>query len=92
LEILSQLDEPLKERLRKKEILKSSRRNKVPSSPSPATKKVPPPPPPPFHDLLPQPKPTNKDLPLNINVPSMVGKIDMVVLVVEMFHIPSIRK
>jgi hypothetical protein len=38
LEILNQMDEALKERLRKKEILTYSRRNKVPASPSPAKK------------------------------------------------------
>jgi hypothetical protein len=69
-----------------------SRRNKVPSSPSPTTKEVPPPPPPPVHDLLPQPVPTNEDLHLNIDVPSMIGKMNMVVPMVEMCKIPSVRK
>jgi hypothetical protein len=53
---------------------------------------VPPPPPPPVHDLLPQPAPTDEDLHLNIDVPGMIGKMNMLVPVVEMCKIPSIRR
>jgi hypothetical protein len=92
LEILSQMDEPLKERLRKKDMLTYSRTNKFPSSLSLTTKVVPPPPTPPFHDLLPQPIPTNEDHVLNIDVPNMIGKMNIMVLMVNMCKIPSIRK
>jgi hypothetical protein len=53
LEVLNQMDEGLKENLRKGEILTSSTRNKVPIPPPPAMKEVPPPPPPLVHELLP---------------------------------------
>jgi len=81
LEILNQLDKPLKERLRKQEIFTYYRINKVPYSPSPTTKEVPPPP---VHDMPPQPMPTNEDLHLNIDVPSMIGNMNMVAPMVEM--------
>jgi hypothetical protein len=44
------MDEDLKDKLRKREILTYSRRNKVSVPPPPTTKEVPPPP---IHDLLP---------------------------------------
>jgi hypothetical protein len=81
LEILNQLGKPLKERLRKQEIFTYYRINKVPSSPSPTTKEVHPPP---VHDMPPQPMPTNEDLHLNIDVPSMIGNMNMVAPMVEM--------
>jgi hypothetical protein len=52
LEILNQMDEGLKDKLRKREILTYSRRNKVPFPHPPVTKELPPPPPHPVHDLL----------------------------------------
>jgi hypothetical protein len=47
-------------------------------------KEVPLPPPPLVHDLLPQPVPTNEDFSLNIDVPSVIGNMNMVVPMVEM--------
>jgi hypothetical protein len=47
------MDEYLKDKLRKREILKYSRRNKVQAPLTPATKEFYPPPSPPVHDLLP---------------------------------------
>jgi hypothetical protein len=64
----------------------------VPVPPPPTKKEVPPPPPLLVHDLLPQPTPTNKDLRLNIDVPSMIGKMNMSVPVVEMCKIPFVRR
>jgi hypothetical protein len=86
------MDEASKERLRKKEILTYSRRNKAPMAPPPASKIVPPPPPPLVHDFLPQPTPTIEDLHLNIDVTNMMGNMNMVVPLAEMCKIPSVRK
>jgi hypothetical protein len=73
LEISNKMDERLKEKLRKEyiDILEKKQ-----SAPPLATKEVPPLP---VLDLLLQPLPTNEDLHLNIDVPSMVGNINMVV-------------
>jgi hypothetical protein len=73
------MDEGLKEKLRKREILTYSRRKKVSIQTLPVIKVVHPPPPPPFHDLIPQPSPTYEDILLNIHVSSMIGKRNMVV-------------
>jgi hypothetical protein len=81
LEILSQMDEGLEEKLRKKEIFTYSRINKVLVPPPLAMKELPPPP---IHDLLPYPAPTNEYLFLNIDVPGMIGKINMPVPMVNM--------
>ena len=85
------MDEASKERLRKKEILTYSRRNKASASLPPAAKIVPPPPPP-VRDLPPQLPSASEDLHLNIDVPNMIGKMNMVVPVVEMCKIPSLRE
>jgi hypothetical protein len=86
------MDEYLKDKLNKKEILTYSRRNKVQVPPPPSTKEVPPPPPPLVHDLLPHPAPANEELCLNTDVPSMMGNMNMSIPVVEMCNIPSIRR
>jgi hypothetical protein len=55
------------------------------------TKKVVPPPPPPVQELL--PKPTwAEEIQLNIDVPTMIGKMNMTVPVTEMCKIPSVRR
>ena len=84
LEIFNQMNEASKERFRKKDILTYSRGNKAPSSPPPPAKIVSLPPPPLVHDSPLQPAPSNEDLHLNINVPNMIGKMNMEVSVVEM--------
>jgi hypothetical protein len=112
-QILNQVDEDLKDKLRKNEILTYTRRNKVPlmspkmakkdvpqttlakkdiSPPPPTSREVPPPPPPLVRELLPQPTPTNEELCLNIDVSSMMGKMNMSVPVVEICKIPYVRR
>jgi hypothetical protein len=92
LEILNQMDEASKERLRREYILAYSRKDKIVVAPPPTPKIVPPPPPPPVHDLPPQPTPTIEDFQLNIDVTNMMGKMNMVVPLTEMCKIPSVRK
>jgi hypothetical protein len=92
MEVLNQMDEDLKDKLRKKEILTYSRRKKVQAPPPPTTKEVHPPPPPPVHDLLPQPAPSDEELHLNIDVSPMMGKMNMSVPMVEMCKIPYVTK
>jgi hypothetical protein len=60
--------------------------------PPPLASKEVPPAPPPIHDLLPQPTPSNEELPLSIDVPSMMGKMNMPVPMVEMCKITSVRR
>jgi hypothetical protein len=59
--------------------------------PQPAEKVVPPPPPP-VRDLLPRPTQEDEEIQLNIDVPTMIGKMNMSVPVVEMCKIPSVRR
>jgi hypothetical protein len=72
--------------LKKREYLIYTRRNKSPAPPSqpvtppPSTEKVVPPPPLPLHEFLPKPVPTY-EIQLNIDVPTMFGKLNMTVLV-----------
>jgi hypothetical protein len=61
----------------------------VPFPTLPATKAVPSPP---VLDQPPQSVPANEDLHLNIDVPIMIRKMNMVVPMVEMCKIPSVRK
>jgi hypothetical protein len=49
-----------------------------------STGKVVPPPPPPVHDLLPKPTQVDEEIQLNIDVPTMIGKMNMLVPMVEM--------
>jgi hypothetical protein len=86
------MDGPLKEKLSKRDILTYFRRNKVLAPPPLATKEFHPPPPPLVHDLPLQPILENEDLYLNIDIPSMIGKMNMVVPMFEMCKIPSVRK
>ena len=42
--------------------------------------------------LLPKPVPANEQIQLNIDVPTMMGKMNMSVPIVEMCKIPSVRR
>jgi sialic acid synthase SpsE len=53
---------------------------------------VAPPPPPLIRELLQKPMQENKEIQLNIDVPTMVGKMNMIVRVTEMCKIPSMRR
>jgi len=106
LRVLNQLTEDQRKELRKKEVLTYARRNKasVPllqlstplhlevEVPLPSTKKVVPPPSPPIRELLPKPTSTKEEIQLNIDMSAMFGKLNIIVLVIEMCKIPSVRK
>jgi hypothetical protein len=49
-------------------------------------------PPPPVHDLLPRLTHADEEIQLNIDVPMMIGKMNMSVPVVEMCKIPFVRR
>jgi hypothetical protein len=85
------LDEASKERLRRREFLTYSRRNKAPKTSVRVANTVPPPPPPLVEALLPQPVQKKEDIELSVDFQSMVGKMNMVVPMVEMCKIPSVR-
>jgi hypothetical protein len=99
---LNQLTNDQRKEMRKIEILTYSRKNKasVPlpqpqpeaTTPPPYTKKVVPPLPPPVHELLPKPTPTEENIQLNIDVPTMFGKLNTTVPITEMCKIPSVRR
>jgi hypothetical protein len=92
--------------LRKKKVLTYVRRNKAlvpplqPSTPLhlevevplPFVEKVVPPSPPLVHETIPKPTTTEEEIQLNIDVPTMFGRIHMVVSMTDMFKIPSVRK
>jgi hypothetical protein len=97
------MDEDMKYKLRKNEIMTYLRRNKVLVPPPQATKKgvpppplaskeISPPPPPSVHDFLPPPVPSIEELHLNIDVPDMMGNMNMSIPMVEMCKIPSVRR
>jgi hypothetical protein len=67
----------------------SQPRKEAPSQP---TEKVIPPPPPLVHDLLPKPTQVDEEIQLNIDIPTMIGKMNMSVPMVEMCKIPSVRR
>jgi hypothetical protein len=69
-----------------------SRRNKVTVPPPRETQEVPQPPPPIVSDLLPNPTPMDEDLHLNIDVPSMIGNMNISINFVDMCKIYSVRK
>jgi hypothetical protein len=94
---LNQLTNDQKKELRRREYLTYTRRNKASSPPSqpdtplPSVEKVAPPPPPLVHEFLPNPTPAD-EIQLNIDVASMFGKLNMMVLVIEMCNIPSVKR
>jgi hypothetical protein len=55
-----------------------------------ATMEVPQPPPPPVHEFLPQPALINEEIRMTIDVPGMMGKMNMSVHMVDMCKIPSV--
>jgi len=44
------------------------------------------------HDYLSKPTPTDKELQLNIDVPAMMGKMNMLIPLIKMCKIPSIKR
>ena len=96
---LNQLTDDHKKELKKREYLTYTRRNKhalAPPSelatPPSSAKKVVPPPSPPIRELLPKPTSTKEEIQLNIDMSAMFGKLNIIVLVIEMCKIPFVRK
>jgi hypothetical protein len=93
MEILSQMDEESRERLRKKELQVYARQKNVPQAP-PSDPRFPRPrPPPPSKDsFLPQPtSPRNDEIDLNIDIVSILEKVNVCTSHMEMIKIPSMR-
>jgi hypothetical protein len=87
------MDEESRERLRKKELQVYTRQKNVPQAP-PSDPRFPRPrPPPPPKDSVPPSStlPRNDDIDLNVDINSILEKINVHVPLTEMIKIPSIR-
>jgi hypothetical protein len=83
-----------KKELRRREIITYIRKNasspsSQPNNPLPLAEKVAPSPPLSICEFLPMPTPTDENQ-LHIDVASMFGKLNMIVLVIDICKIPSI--